>query len=129
MEILGIGLSELVFIVIIILIVLGPKDMQKAGKTLGKWMNGIITSSGWRALKETTNELRQLPVKMMREANLDGFDPNAPPPDPYMGSTRRRPANSKPGSTPPAANYAFPENSIAAPPEQEETESDQPDNA
>jgi Sec-independent protein translocase protein TatA len=34
MEILGIGMSELVFVVIIALIVLGPKDMQKAGKTI-----------------------------------------------------------------------------------------------
>ena len=38
MEILGVGPSELIFIVIIALIVLGPKDMQKAGKTIGKWM-------------------------------------------------------------------------------------------
>ena len=33
MEILGIGPSELLFIVLIAIIVLGPKDMQKAGRT------------------------------------------------------------------------------------------------
>lgn len=69
MEILGIGINELVFIVIIALIVLGPKDMQKAGKTIGKWLRNIVTSDGWRAFQQTSRELRTLPNKLMREAN------------------------------------------------------------
>lgn len=71
MEILGIGMSELVFVVIIALIVLGPKDMQKAGKTIGKWMRDIVTSDGWKAFQKTSNELRKLPAQMMRDANED----------------------------------------------------------
>ena len=69
MEILGVGMSELVFIVIIALIVLGPKDMQKAGKTIGKWMRNIVTSDGWKIFQQTSRELRTLPNKLMREAN------------------------------------------------------------
>jgi sec-independent protein translocase protein TatB len=69
MEILGVGMSELVFIVIIALIVLGPKDMQKAGKTIGKWMRSIVTSDGWKLFQQTSRELRTLPNKLMREAN------------------------------------------------------------
>ena len=71
MEILGIGMSELVFVVIIALIVLGPKDMQKAGRTIGKWMRDIVTSDGWRAFQRTSSELRKLPAQMMRDANED----------------------------------------------------------
>jgi sec-independent protein translocase protein TatB len=71
MEILGVGPSELVFIVIIALIILGPKDMQKAGKTLGKWMRSIITSDGWKMFQQTSRELRTLPNRLMREANED----------------------------------------------------------
>ena len=71
MEILGIGMSELVFVVIIALIVLGPKDMQKAGRTIGKWMRDIVTSDGWRAFQKTSSELRKLPAQMMRDANED----------------------------------------------------------
>jgi len=76
MEILGIGASELIFVVIIALIVLGPKDMQKAGRTIGKWMRDIVTSDGWKAFQKTSNELRKLPAQMMREANeeLDKFN-------------------------------------------------------
>ncbi|MBI5825390.1 MAG: twin-arginine translocase TatA/TatE family subunit [Chloroflexi bacterium] len=69
MEILGVGMSELVFILIIALIVLGPKDMQKAGKTIGKWMRSIVTSDGWKIFQKTSRELRTLPNKLIREAN------------------------------------------------------------
>jgi sec-independent protein translocase protein TatB len=76
MEILGIGASELVFVVIIALIVLGPKDMQKAGRTIGKWMRDIVTSDGWKAFQKTSNELRNVPARLMRDANeeLDKFN-------------------------------------------------------
>ncbi|MDO8753002.1 MAG: twin-arginine translocase TatA/TatE family subunit [Anaerolineales bacterium] len=69
MEILGIGPSELVFIVIIALIILGPKDMQKAGKTIGKWLRDIVTSDGWKVFQQTSRELRTLPNRLMRDAN------------------------------------------------------------
>ena len=69
MEILGVGPSEFVFIVIIALIILGPKDMQKAGKTIGKWMRNIVTSDGWKMFQQTSRELRTLPNRLMREAN------------------------------------------------------------
>ncbi len=69
MEILGIGPSELVFIVILALIVLGPRDMQKAGKTIGKFLRKIVTSDGWKIFQQTSRELRTLPNRLMREAN------------------------------------------------------------
>ena len=69
MEILGVGPSELFFIIIIALIILGPKDMQKAGKSLGKWMRDIVTSDGWKMFQQTSRELRTLPNRLMRDAN------------------------------------------------------------
>lgn len=69
MEIFGIGISELIFVVIIALIVLGPKDMEKTGRTIGKWMRSIITSDGWKVFQQTSREIRTLPTKLMREAN------------------------------------------------------------
>jgi sec-independent protein translocase protein TatB len=71
MEILGIGAPELVFIIIIALIVLGPKDMQKAGKTIGRWLNNLVRSDGWKVFQQTSNEIRTLPNKLMREANME----------------------------------------------------------
>ena len=71
MEILGIGPSELFFIILIAIIILGPKDMQKAGKTVGRWLNGFIRSDGWKALQRASREIRNLPTNLMREANIE----------------------------------------------------------
>ena len=69
MEIFGIGTQEILFIVIVALIILGPKDMQKAGRTIGKWLRGIVTSDGWKVFQQTSRELKTLPNRLMREAN------------------------------------------------------------
>jgi Sec-independent protein translocase protein TatA len=71
MDILGIGPLELIFIIIIALIVLGPKDMVKAGRSIGKFLRQVVTSSTWRAVTQTSNELRTLPNKLIREAGLE----------------------------------------------------------
>ena len=74
MDILGIGVPELVFILIIALIVLGPKDMQKAGKTVGKWMRKVVMSDEWKGIKNASRRLRTLPNTLMREASLDELE-------------------------------------------------------
>src|SRR5512143_1618661 len=71
MEILGIGPSELLFIVVLALIILGPKEMQKAGRTIGKWLRQVVTSDGWKFFQQTSREIQTLPNRLMREAALD----------------------------------------------------------
>ena len=71
MEFLGVGPLELVFILIIALIALGPQDMVKAGKTIGKFLRQIVKSPTWHAVQQTSRDLRYLPNKLMREAGLD----------------------------------------------------------
>lgn len=109
MEILGIGPSELVFIVIIAIIILGPKDMQKAGKTVGRWLNHFIRSDGWKALQRASKEIRNLPTNLMREANMEEFqslgkeirqsiDPRQQPPASF--SSRNVPPSNPTETTP-----------------------------
>ena len=74
MDILGIGIPELGFIILIALIVLGPKDMKKAGKTIGKWMRNVVTSPEWREIKNASRQMKQLPTQLMREANFEEFE-------------------------------------------------------
>ena len=71
MEILGIGPSELVLIVVLALIILGPRDMQKAGQTLGRWLRRVVTSDGWKFFQQTSREIQTLPNRLMREAALE----------------------------------------------------------
>ena len=105
MEIFGIGTSELVFILIIALIVLGPKDMQKAGRTIGRWLNQLVHSDSWKVFQRTSAELRNLPRNLMREANTEVAEMerevrNAI--DPRMDSTTRTVTTQKPKVEPPA---------------------------
>jgi Sec-independent protein translocase protein TatA len=71
MEILGVGVPELAFIVLIALILLGPKDMIAAGRTIGRGLRKFLTSPTWLAMRRTGEELQQLPTKLVREAGLE----------------------------------------------------------
>lgn len=71
MDILGVGPLELIFILIIALIVLGPSDMVKAGRTIGRFLRQVVTSPTWRAVTRTSSEIRTLPNKLIREAGLE----------------------------------------------------------
>jgi sec-independent protein translocase protein TatB len=128
MEFLGIGPSELLFIIIIALIVLGPKDMQKAGRTIGKWMRKIITSDGWKLFQQTSREIQTLPNRLMREAQLDELkdlqkdlkkpldvnsiapqpassgDPQSPKSDPTKSNPPSEPQNTILPSPPPSSS-------------------------
>lgn len=73
MEFLGVGPTELLFIIAIALIVLGPKDMAKTGSTIGKWLNNIIQSDTWKAVVKSSDALRRMPTKWMLEDNLNKF--------------------------------------------------------
>lgn len=121
MEILGVGMQELIFIVIIALIVLGPKDMQKAGKTIGRWLNQLVRSDTWKLFQQTSSELRNMPRNLIKEANME------------MQETERelrrtmdqidpRPGRSVASSAPPASSHIRrvpssnePENTIQPP--------------
>lgn len=71
MDILGIGPTELAFIILIALILLGPKEMEKTGRTIGRFLRDMTRSEGWRAFRDTSRELRNLPNRLMREANIE----------------------------------------------------------
>lgn len=71
MEVLGVGPLELFFILIIALIFLGPRDMVKTGRTMGKYLRKIVMSPTWRMVQQTSRELRTLPNRMIREAGME----------------------------------------------------------
>jgi Sec-independent protein translocase protein TatA len=71
MDILGIGAWELFFIVLVALIFLGPKDMVKAGRSLGKFLRKTILSPEWLNIQRT---VRNLPQQLMRETGIDEND-------------------------------------------------------
>lgn len=74
MDILGIGLPEIFFIVILALILLGPKDMVKAGRTIGRTLRKFVMSPTWQAMRTTGREIQQLPTRLMREAGMEEIE-------------------------------------------------------
>lgn len=97
MDILNIGVPEFAFILLIALIILGPKDMQKAGKTIGTWMRKVVLSDEWKDIKNASRRLKTLPNKLMREANLDELS------EEFNESNKYR--NDKVRVNPPRNNY------------------------
>lgn len=71
MEIFGVGPAELFFVFLLAIIILGPKDMQKAGRTIGRFLNQLIRSDSWKVFQKTSAEIRNLPRNLMRDANLE----------------------------------------------------------
>ena len=116
MEFLGVGPTEFIFIIIIALIVLGPKDLAKTGSTVGKWLNSFIQSDGWKAIRKTSDELRRLPTQLMREDNFKNF--LTPDDLVQKAADKKRDAWSGQPTSPPRAELApvpVDENTIHAP--------------
>jgi len=45
--------------------------MQKTGRTIGRFLRDLTRSDGWRAFRDTSREIRNLPNRLMREANFE----------------------------------------------------------
>ena len=71
MEILGIGPLEALFILLIALIAVGPKDLGKAARSMGRLLNQLYKSEAWKNLGEASRSLRTLPNRLAREAALE----------------------------------------------------------
>jgi sec-independent protein translocase protein TatB len=77
MEILGIGPLELILILVLALIIFGPKDIEKAGKTIGKSLNKLVRSDTWKTINQTSQELKNLPTRLMRESGMEELEQSA----------------------------------------------------
>lgn len=71
MDILGVGPLELLFIIIIALVVIGPRDIGKAARSFGRFLNRLYRSEAWQMLSETARNLRHLPSQLAREAAIE----------------------------------------------------------
>jgi Sec-independent protein translocase protein TatA len=71
MEIFGIGPLEVLFILLLAFIVLGPGDMAKTGRTIGRFLRNVVTSQWWSGFRNASREIKQLPFTLMREASIE----------------------------------------------------------
>jgi sec-independent protein translocase protein TatA len=68
MKIFGIGLLELVFLLLLALVIFGPKDLQKMASSLGHTLNKWVSSELGQTIFSFSRRARTLPQTLMREA-------------------------------------------------------------
>ena len=71
MEILGIGPLEIVLVLILALIVLGPQGMVEMSRKIGRWIRKLVRSPFWKDITTAQREVSDLPRKLVREAGLE----------------------------------------------------------
>jgi len=71
MDLLGVGPLELLFVLVIVFLVLGPDDLEATGKKIGRFLSTVRKSDFWRGVNDVSKEIRSLPTTLMREAELE----------------------------------------------------------
>ena len=74
MELFGIGPLELIAILLIVFIVMGPSDMVKMGGTIGRAVRNFRGSALWASFTDATRQLRELPKSLMQETGMEEIE-------------------------------------------------------
>lgn len=74
MDVLGVGPLELIFIIFVAILVVGPRDISKTARSVGKFLNRLYKSEEWQSLNQASRTLRNLPQRLAREAELEELD-------------------------------------------------------
>ncbi|MBI9043249.1 MAG: hypothetical protein JEZ06_02115 [Anaerolineaceae bacterium] len=71
MEILNVGPLEIVLILILALVFLGPSGMVEAGAKLGKGIRKLKNSQLWRDFLKTSKDLNKIPKEFVKTTGID----------------------------------------------------------
>lgn len=71
MKIFNIGPLELILILVVMFILLGPTGMQNTARQVGKWIRQVIRSPMWGEIMGYSREIRELPTKIVRDTGLE----------------------------------------------------------
>jgi len=76
--ILGVGPFELLLILVLALIILGPERMIKTTRSVARFIRNLLTSPTWRTVQDVQQEMRALPNQLLREAGLEDINKIVP---------------------------------------------------
>jgi Sec-independent protein translocase protein TatA len=116
MDFLGVGPLELIFIFILVLIIFGPNDIVRAGKSFGSFLRKVVSSDGWTAFQQTRKGMGDIPTMLMREAGLEEEDlRKLSGMDDFENATKGIEEQISPWTTPPSSGSNYAENPTGAP--------------
>ncbi len=67
----GVGFGEIVFVLVLMIIVLGPKKMVEGARSLGKTIRKVTRSQFWKEAVKTSREIQSIPKKIIDEAGIE----------------------------------------------------------
>lgn len=70
MQILNIGPLELIIVLLIMFLLLGPREMILMAQRIGKWIRSFVRSPMWKEIMGYSQEIRELPQKLMDDTGL-----------------------------------------------------------
>jgi Sec-independent protein translocase protein TatA len=100
MDLFGIGLPEIICILLLVVIIFGPNDLEKMAKTIGRGLFRFFNSETFRNLRR----IGELPAEFARKAGLDEFratvnstimSPQNPPADQALPAASTNPEETK----------------------------------
>lgn len=71
MEFLNLGWPEILFVLVLAFIVLGPAKITSFAGDLGQWLRKLSRNPNFREVIHTTDEIRNYPRRILDEALLD----------------------------------------------------------
>ena len=71
MNFLNLGWPEVLLILVLAFVVLGPDKVVQTGRDMGKWFRKISKDETLREVVRTTNEIKRFPQKIFDESMLD----------------------------------------------------------
>jgi hypothetical protein len=69
-QIFNIGFGEILFILLIAVIVLGPERIAVSSRQAGKWIRTAASNPVWHDILATSRDLREIPNQLMEESGL-----------------------------------------------------------
>ncbi|NMA13179.1 MAG: hypothetical protein GX933_08395 [Chloroflexi bacterium] len=71
MNFLNIGVPEILLLLVLALLVLGPEKLKQTLTELARKLNRLVRSDQWRTVSGVYRDIRQYPAKILKETQLE----------------------------------------------------------
>lgn len=71
MKVFNLGIGEILFILLLVVIIFGPKSLVKTAREAGAFLRKVTQSPYWKEVWATRRELEEIPKMIAKEAQLN----------------------------------------------------------
>ena len=70
MRIFNVGIREVILLLVIMLILFGPRQMQENARNLAKWIRKLVRSDTWRTVLGLVDDVNTIKDQVIRESGI-----------------------------------------------------------